>query len=372
VLTIEDGAPDAGGRYGTLAAALAELAQAHNVRRRVFIIVTNNEADAATGQLDVTVPAGSDVTIVAAEWRIPNSPKPGDDPAEAPLGFIIRKTRRLLTARRLSVKPLPAAGVEPGRLTLDGCFCESGIDIADRALRSLEIRHCTIRDSLAAPAIKAADGAVQFAITLYRSVCGGIHGGTSLNQLSASGVVFADGSGLDVPAADLTLDGVTCFATIAARSIEASNSLFMTDVTTQRTQSGCVRYSYLGGTQNRLPRRFRCQPDLALEKRSIDTGPMDDAARASEYERLRLAVQPRFVDRGASAPAYALLALDCPREITFGGEDETEMGAYRYLGGAIRTANLSDLFADFVPFGMEAGMISADRTVAEASRRNLP
>ena len=71
-------------------------------------------------------------------------------------------------------------------------------------------------------------------------------------------------------------------------------------------------------------------------------------------------------------PAYALPTLATPREIAFGGEDETEMGAYRFLGGAIRIANLTDLFADFVPFGMEAAALSADRSSVDASRRNLP
>jgi len=372
VYRVEPDAPNADNRFASLATALNAWKNVANVGRRGIIVVTANMIDTGVGNLTVTLPAGCDLTVVAAEWRLPETLQPGDDPALMPQGYIVRRSRRMLALRRLTVTALPAAGVEPGRLALDGFVCERGIEIEDGSTKSVDIRHSTIKDGKSVVAINAPGSTVQLAVNLYRSICGTVVAGERLTRLSANGVIFAAGAGIDASAANLDFQGVTAFAPVKAKSIEASNSIFMDNVRMARTQSGCVRYSYTAGTNDRLPRRFRCQPDLAWEAKKPSLELASDAERQLEFERLRLALQPRFVDAQVGEPAYALPSLETPRQIAFGGESETEMGAYRFLGGAIRIANLKDLFADFVPFGMEAGVVSADRSSVDASRRNLP
>jgi hypothetical protein len=371
VFLVQPGAPDAGRRFSSLSTALAAWGTAAHVRRRGIIVVTANVIDAGAGDLAIALPAGCDLTIVAAEWRLPEPPPPGADPAPQPQGYIVRRSRRVLALRRLRVTGMASPGVEPGSLTLDGFVCAAGIHVEEQAAQAVDVRHCTLADGTG-PAIAVPGAKGQLAVGLYRSICGAVTGGTALARLAANGVIFAAGAGIGAPAADLALRGITAFAAIGARSIEASDSIFMADVKVARTQSGCVRYSYVGGTDNRLPRRFRCQPDLAWEARQPGFELASEAERQQEIDRLRLALAPRFVDTEPDEPAYALPALANPREIAFGGENETEMGAWRFLGGAIRIANLTDLFADFVPFGMEAGVMPADRASVDAARRNLP
>ncbi len=369
IYLVEPGAPNTGNRFADLSAALAAWKDVSNVKRRGIIVITANMVDSGAAVLPVAVPAGSDLTIVAAEWSLPTPTQPGE---ALPQGYIIRRSRRMLALRRLSVTTVASPGIDPGRLTLDGFVCDRGIRVNEGALTSLDIRHSLVKDSVSVLAIEAPGDTGQLTVNLYRSICGGIKAGSALSRLSAEGVIFTASEGMTLPGAELDFNGVTAFADITAKSIEASNAIFMGRLRMARTQSGCVRYSYLGAADNRLPRRFRCQPDLAWEGKKGEYEMSSDAERALALERLRLALQPRFLDVQPDQPAFALPALDTPREIAFGGEDETEMGAYRFLGGAIRIANLTDQFADFVPFGMEAGVLSADRSSADASRRNLP
>ncbi len=372
VFRVEPDAPNTDNRFADLPTALAAWNDVAHVGRRGIIVITANMADSGAGPLAITLPAGCDLTLTAAEWRLPEPAQPGDDPALAPQGYIVRRARRFLALRRLSIAALPSPGIDPGRLTLDGFYCDSGVDIDNAAATSVSFRHSTVRDGSAAPAIKANATTGQMTLEFDRSVCGAVQAGSRLTRLVANGTIFAAGTGIATPGADLDFRAVTAFAPVSAKSIAAENAIFMANVTVARTQTGCVRYSYLGGTANRLPRRFRCQPDLAFDAEQPRLALATPAQRAAEYDRLRLALQPRFVDTLATEPAYALPTLSTPREIAFGGADETEMGAYRFLGGAIRAANLTDLFADFVPFGMEAAVLSADRSSTDASRRNLP
>lgn len=372
VLRVEPGAPNTGNRFADLPTALAAWNDVANLGRRGIIVVTANMVDSGVGTLVVTLPAGSDLTLVAAEWRLPQPLQPGDDPALLPQGYIVRRSRRLLALRRLSVVTLAGPGLPPGRLTLDGLHCDAGLEIESLAASSVTLRHCTLRDGNAAPAIRAKAVTGQMELQLYRTICGAVLADANVTRISADGVIFAEGAGISATGAELEFQGVTAFAPIAAKSLQASNAILMATVKVTRTQTGCVRYSYLGGAANRLPHRFRCQPDLAFDAAKAAMNLVSQAQRDAEYNRLRLALQPRFVDSQSGDPAFGLPALTTPREIAFGGEDETEMGAYRFLGGAIRIANLTDLFADFVPFGMEAAALSADRSTVDASRRNLP
>ncbi|KZL49161.1 hypothetical protein A2T98_14190 [Nodularia spumigena CENA596] len=61
------------------------------------------------------------------------------------------------------------------------------------------------------------------------------------------------------------INRTTVFGRTNVNSLEASNSIFNETVTVLRTQIGCIRFSYLPYGSH-TPSRYRCQPDLALQK----------------------------------------------------------------------------------------------------------
>jgi hypothetical protein len=210
---------------------------------------------------------------------------------------------------------------------------------------------------------------------VYRSITGRIQAAADVSALELRETIVArvaTGTAADVDAAasKVKLERVTLFGTLRAKTLEASDSILMGRATAEQRQAGCIRYSYLGDITNpKLPHRYRCQPDLALQARAAELG---RDLTGPEQQAVALRVRPAFVDVVPGEPAYALLAMDAPREIAFGAEGEGEMGAYGFLGGATRLANLVDLFVDYVPFGLEAAALRAERSGAEAARSNVP
>ena len=68
-------------------------------------------------------------------------------------------------------------------------------------------------------------------------------------------------------------------------------------------------------------------------------------------------VQPEFTTRRYGLPAYAQLSLDCAPEICTGADNGAEMGVFNALLQPQREANLRLRFEEYLPFGLEAGLI---------------
>ena len=119
---------------------------------------------------------------------------------------------------------------------------------------------------------------------------------------------------------------------------------------------GCVRYSFAPhGSQT--PRRFRCQPDLAFETQAEALG-LESAADLPVYERTLVAnrVKPEFTSENFGDPEYAQLILNCAEEIAAGADDGAEMGVFHHLMQPQREANLQESLAEYLRFGLEAGI----------------
>jgi hypothetical protein len=180
-----------------------------------------------------------------------------------------------------------------------------------------------------------------------------------------------DGSGADAiggagPAGDppgpaLHLERTTVRGAVRARQINiASEVIFDGTALIERTQVGCVRFSYVtpGST---MPRRYRCQPDLA-ERRAIDAeeasaGPLTDAQRAAIRARVRQRLRPEYTAEEFGRPAYLQLSLVGPEEIAQGAEDGAEIGAWCHLKQPQREANLRIRLEEYLPFGLDQGII---------------
>jgi hypothetical protein len=139
----------------------------------------------------------------------------------------------------------------------------------------------------------------------------------------------------------------------------AEDSVFTGLITVTRRQFGCVRFCYIP-PDSRTPNRYQCQPDLVdqIVNRKFKA-PEQEAIRARMKEVERLRVQPRFNSLRYGNPTYCQLANSCANEIKGGASDESEMGAFHDLFQPQREANLRARLDEFMPAGMEAGIIFA-------------
>jgi len=152
---------------------------------------------------------------------------------------------------------------------------------------------------------------------------------------------IAGGANGELPGPPATLERTTIFGPVRVREmILATEVIFTEPVKVERRQTGCVRFSYLpDGSET--PRRFRCQPDLAVQE---------------EPGWVRWRVTPSFTSVRYGAPGYARLDAGRLREIRTGAEDEEEMGAYHFLGQEGRVEGLRDRLDEYLRFGLEAGI----------------
>ena len=68
-------------------------------------------------------------------------------------------------------------------------------------------------------------------------------------------------------------------------------------------------------------------------------------------------VIPVFTSIHYGDPGYAQLHLRCPVEIRTGAEDGSEMGVFCHLKQPQRETNLRIRLEEYLPFGLDAGVI---------------
>jgi hypothetical protein len=140
--------------------------------------------------------------------------------------------------------------------------------------------------------------------------------------IGASGKLCADSR--------LTIVRSTVVGAIQSHIIDlAENSIFAGAVLACRRQVGCVRFCALPADA-RTPAQYEC----------TNAQPVFDAVRYG-------------------APAYLRLSLTCPREISAGAEDGSEMGVYHDLMQPLRLAAVRQRLAEFSPASSFAGVIFA-------------
>jgi hypothetical protein len=158
------------------------------------------------------------------------------------------------------------------------------------------------------------------------------------------------------PGPRTTFERATVFGDVRVETLAlASESIFTHRVIAQRRQEGCVRFSYLDDQLSITPRRFRCQPDLALARRREALGA--ESLPAAEAARLRSRLRPVFTAERYGAPGYAQLARTTAEEVRGGAEDGSEMGVYEHLKQPQREANLRIRLDEYLPYGLAAGWI---------------
>jgi hypothetical protein len=127
----------------------------------------------------------------------------------------------------------------------------------------------------------------------------------------------------------------------------ASEVIFRDPVRVERTQEGCVRFSYVE-PGSVTPQRYRCQPDLALGVEGLTP---------AQQARIEARLKPSFTSIHYHDPGYAQLGFHCPIEIKQGAEDGSEMGVWSWLRNPQRKGNLRIRLAEYLPFGLDPALI---------------
>jgi hypothetical protein len=180
-------------------------------------------------------------------------------------------------------------------------------------------------------------------------------------KLAAEGAALAaDGSGVE-PGPPVHLVRTTILGPVHVKAIElASETIFAGSVTADHRQVGCLRFSFVPDG-SRAPRRFRCQPELAISEAIASAA--SGAGRSllpAEEARVRAHIlgrlTPSFTSTRFGDPAYGQLRRGCSVEIQRGAENGSEMGAFSQLMQPQREANLRNALDEYLRFGLEAGI----------------
>ena len=180
---------------------------------------------------------------------------------------------------------------------------------------------------------------------------------TTFRELGLGYIPLAIGAGQGQPGPKTSLERSTIFGNTCVRELTlASETIFTGQVIAQRRQVGCARFSFVPDG-SRVPRRYHCQPDLALEEYAQKAG-KSSAALLSVAQQAAVIAQttPVFASERYGDLEYGQLHFTCPATITTGAEDGSEMGVFCYLKKPQRKANLEVALEEYLRFGLEAGI----------------
>ena len=332
-----DAADDSANLFSALSDATAAWNAASPAPSLGVIAVMDNRT--YTGDLAITVPAGSTLVLTAADW--PTVTDPLSQLQSRKPGNLAASQLRPLLAGDITVTGSAATGDEPpGRLVIDGLLIQGSVTVAPGALGLLAISNCTIVPSgggiTVQPGTGEEDGNIALGIDVSQSITGAIETPSIVEQLSIQDSIIDGGAGVALAGPPTSISTSTVFGTAAPETLTASDVIFTGAVTVTRRQQGCVRYSYVAPGST-VPRRYHCVP----------------ANGAGD------AVVPEFTSSRYGEAAYGQLATTCPPEIAAGADDGGEMGAFNLLHGAYRLASLRAGINDYLRFGLEAGILFA-------------
>lgn len=307
------------------------------------IVVT--DSDTYAEDLDpIKIAAEQKLTLLAAEW-----PFPREDEAifTREIAEISADDVRPIISSDIVVEGLPSDEQTGGSFAIDGFWVEGNILVLAGELNTLSIRHSTLIPGASTGNLKVFANE-KLEITLYRCVFQSISVDPAVESLTlidciVLGDIVARGSKVEITRCSI-------FGQTRALHLEADASIFMKKVTVAKLQEGCVRFCYLP-SNSRCPRRYRCQPDLALGEVS-STSP--------KGRQISLGLVPTFVTTEWGQPEFATLTNTTACEILQGSEDGCEMGAWSFLKNAHREVNLRASLEEYVRYGMNAGLLFVD------------
>jgi hypothetical protein len=167
-------------------------------------------------------------------------------------------------------------------------------------------------------------------------------------------------TGVNQSAPEATLERVTLLGrSFFHKLLLATEAIFTDSVVVDEVQKGCVRFSFVPHPSV-TPRRHRCQPDLEIARlceRAEQAGTLTPALRAEITAQVRARMLPSFTSIHYGDAGFAQLHLNSPYEIRTGAGDGSEMGVFCMLKQPQRETNLRLRFEEYLPFGLDPGII---------------
>ncbi|MGD9526647.1 hypothetical protein [Pseudonocardia sp.] len=315
------------------------------------IVVTDSRRHAAPTTA-VQVPDGARLFVVAG--RRPAGGGPGE--------VVPDQVRPQVAGTVTVVGGSSDKAARPGAAGFNGLLVDGQIVVGEGALDRLELVHCTVAGGVTVQ--KGADAATNAGLTvdLTRTVLLGPVRAVSpagpprvtVTALRATESVLLR-TAVDLPGATLELRRCTVLGTLKGRTLLADECLLdpvdvrasgnedLYEIGTR--QQGFVRYSYLPDAP-KSPRRYRCQPDLAV----ADLDPADQPVAKA---RLR----PSFESETLGQPGFLVLSPSAPIELRTTAADGGEPGVWHHLGHTQRMANLNAALRHDLRFGLAAGAV---------------
>ena len=305
--------------------------------------------------LKIRMKEGSRLIIMAGGWPERTVIENGIPKQKRLAGDWTAEDLRLVLSADVEVTGLaPKDSLSMSDLVINGLMIDGSLTVVRGNLRNLGLSHCTLVPQ--PKSLEVVSGNARLDISLERTICGGIAlNKSSLSGLSAIASIIDNGDQLAVDAVNtpVVISGCTLFGQLAVRELKAENSIFTGLINAVRQQTGCMRFSFFP-PDSRTPRRFRCQPDFELNTQ-IPAGTKNDRLKAEIIGWL----VPSFTSGRYGDPGYAQLRRSTPDQVRKGAENESEMGAFCYLLQPQREANLRIALSEYMPVGMEYGIIFA-------------
>jgi hypothetical protein len=288
--------------------------------------------------------------------------------------------------------PLDITGGANAEVTLNGLLIAGGpiriLSALGDTLRTVRLLHCTLvpglslgingtPDSPGTPSLLIEHTETPIQIEIDHCILGAIHAPPNATVLIRNSIVDANSS---TAMAYSDLDGIGAGGTVSVVNTTiigamhtellklASNSIFLSrtedgtaPIRSERRQTGCVRFSWLP-LEARVPRRYRCQPDLEIAERiqaalaKSGTNTISDAERQAIKDAVVASVVPAFTSPRYTDPGYCQLRLSVPEQIRTGADDEAEMGVFHDLFQPQRESNIRARLSEYLRFGLEAGV----------------
>ena len=282
-------------------------------------------------------------------------------------------------------------GGSDSSVTLDGLLIAGGrirVPAGGNGLRVLRLRHCSLVPGINLNALGQPTDSGEASIVIESAnvqleiencILGGIRAAEGVEVNIRNSVIDANESSQVAYAAvdnvsaggSLKVVNTTIIGKVHTRVMEfASNCIFdselgvgdtwLTPLQAERKQQGCVRFSYVP-LSARLPRRYRCQPELAinqtiLSEESNSGIELSSTQKAAISQQVSARIKPTYTSDQYDQATYFQLALSYGQEISRGADDESEMGVFHDLFQPQRETNLKLRLKEYLRFGLEVGI----------------
>jgi hypothetical protein len=327
------------------------------------IIVEIGDSGRYEEALNITLPPTAKVEVRAANEHRPTLMLGGEWNIALAPGADLTLNGLLITGGRLHVTGTGGEG--PGMLRLRHCTLVPGWtltrngepDFPDEPSLVVEARGSTIEiDHCLVGGVRAER---EVTVTIANSI---------VDATADDRVAYTAGSG-NAAGGILSLINSTVIGRVHTSRLDlASNSIVVArsaagpwrhSVVSDQNQSGCVRFCFLP-SDSIVPRRYRCQPDLAVEAELLAADQPKGSLSIPQRKAITMATQARvrpvWTSLRYGQPGYCQLGSSCPNEIRMGAEDESEMGAFHDVFGPQREHNLRIRLQEYLRFGLEAGI----------------